>query len=144
MIARVEDALQTHARDMNAQTTYQQKKATRRYEALERLLKEKEEARQDHLLKQQLSVQRRENAVKTLAEIDLNRSTLLQYNLHVKELKRRRFLELKIANGSSRGKRGSSIAFMQMSFGIVARNAWQRNNSWPKWRLRQNRRCSPC
>lgn len=38
----------------------------------ERLLKEKEEARQDHLLKQQLSVQRRENAVKTLAEIDLN------------------------------------------------------------------------
>lgn len=111
MIARVEDALQTHARDMNAQTTYQQEKAARRYEALERLLKEKEEARQDHLLKQQLSVQRRENAVKTLAEIDLNRSTLLQYNLHVKELKRRRFLELQDCEREQQRQKGLLNSF---------------------------------
>lgn len=111
MIAKVEAALQTHARDMEAQTTHQQEKAVKRYAALERLLKEKEEARQTHLLKQHLSAQRRENAVKTLAEIDLNRATLLQYNLHVKELKRRRFLELRDCEREQQRQKGLLNSF---------------------------------
>ena len=95
MIARAEAALQAHAQDMEAQLACQQDRASRKYVAVEKLLKEQEEARQNRLLKQHLSVQRRENAMKTLAELDLNRATLLQYNLHVKELKRTHFLELR-------------------------------------------------
>lgn len=95
MISRAEAALQLHAKEMEAKLAHQQDRANRRYEAFERLLKEKEETRQSRLQKQHMSIQRRESAKKALAELDLNRATLLQYNLHVKELKRTRFLELR-------------------------------------------------
>lgn len=95
MISRAEVALQVHTKDMEEKLANQQDRANRRYEAVERLLKKKEETRQSRLLKQHTFIQRRENAKQALEELNMNRTTILQYNLHVKELKRTRFLELR-------------------------------------------------